>query len=251
MIFVFLIQFINTSIILLFINADLSQSGIPILDKIFVLGYHSDFTVEWYKDVGKIITTLMIKNISWPIIEFFIFYGQRMVKRILDKRWCRCCCKGKATRAKTIEAYIEIYSGPQYDIFYKYSSILNIVFVSFMYGAGIPILFPIAVLSLVVIYIKERLCLAYSYRDPKLMLDNSLNQTALNFLTIPPLIYSAFAYWMFNNIQIFTNEVFYLPFYSSTIITGQTLRTMMTHTIPVLIAFGISCTSSLLQKYFL
>lgn len=38
MIAIFLIQFINTGIILLFINADLSQSGIPILDKLLVLG---------------------------------------------------------------------------------------------------------------------------------------------------------------------------------------------------------------------
>ena len=38
MIAIFVIQFINTAIILLFINADLSQSGIPILDKVLVLG---------------------------------------------------------------------------------------------------------------------------------------------------------------------------------------------------------------------
>jgi|LauGreDrversion4_2_1035121.scaffolds.fasta_scaffold239304_1 hypothetical protein len=38
MIAIFVIQFINTAIILLFINADLSQSGIPILDKLLVLG---------------------------------------------------------------------------------------------------------------------------------------------------------------------------------------------------------------------
>jgi hypothetical protein len=112
MIFIFLIQFINTSIILLFINADLSRSGIPILDKIFVLGYHSDFTVNWYRDVGKIITSLMIKNISWPIIEFTMWYAYRTLIRIWDKRWCGCCMKGKATRAKTIEEYVEIYSGP-------------------------------------------------------------------------------------------------------------------------------------------
>jgi hypothetical protein len=112
MIFIFLIQFINTSIILLFINADLSRSGIPILDKIFVMGYHSDFTVNWYRDVGKIITGLMIKNISWPIIEFSMWFAYRTVLRIWDKRWSRCFLKGKATRAKTIEEYVEIYSGP-------------------------------------------------------------------------------------------------------------------------------------------
>jgi len=112
MVFLFLIQFINTSVILLFINADLSRSGIPILDKILLLGYHPDFTVNWYRDVGKIITSLMIKNISWPIIEFSFWFGVRILTRLWDKRWCRCCGKGKATRAKTIEAYVEIYSGP-------------------------------------------------------------------------------------------------------------------------------------------
>ena len=65
-----------------------------------------------------------------------------------------------------MQGYIEIYSGPVYDIHYKYSSILNIIFITFLYGPGIPILFPIALLSLAVIYVKERLCLAYSYREP-------------------------------------------------------------------------------------
>jgi hypothetical protein len=84
MVAIFVIQFLNTGIILLFINADLSQSGIPILDKLLVLGYHRDFTVDWYKDVGKIITSTMIKNISWPIIEFFIWFTYRTVFRMWD-----------------------------------------------------------------------------------------------------------------------------------------------------------------------
>lgn len=117
-----------------------------------------------------------------------------------------------------------------------------------MYGSGIPILFPIAFLSLLVLYLKERLCLAYSYRDPKHMLDDSLNQTALYMLSYPPLLYSAVAFWMFNNIQIFTNEVYYLPTYSSPVVTGHTFNTMMTHTIPILIAFVISCGTLVFQK---
>lgn len=117
-----------------------------------------------------------------------------------------------------------------------------------MYGSGIPVLFPIAFLSLLVIYLKERLCLAYSYRDPKLMLDDSLNQTALSLLAYPPLLYSAFAFWMFNNPQIFTNDVYYLPTYSSAEVTGHTFRTMMPHTVPIMVAFVISCGTLLFQK---
>ena len=53
--------------------------------------------------------------------------------------------------------YVDLYSGPEYVIHYKYSFILNVVFMTFMFGAGLPILFPLAVCSLVVLYIMERL----------------------------------------------------------------------------------------------
>ena len=239
MVAIFVIQFLNTGIILLFINADLSQSGIPILDKLLVLGYHRDFTVDWYKDVGKIITSTMIKNISWPIIEFFIWFTYRTVFRMWDQRWCNCCSRKKSTRQKTMQGYIEIYSGPVYDIHYKYSSILNIIFITFLYGPGIPILFPIALLSLAVIYVKERLCLAYSYREPLQMLDPSLNKKALSLLKLPPLLSLAFAFLMFNNRQIFTNQVFFLETYSSAIVsTPLSLEGVMPHIYPVLITLG-------------
>ena len=35
---------------------------------------------------------------------------------------------------------------------YKYSTLLNVVFVTMMYGLGMPILFPIACLSMVILY---------------------------------------------------------------------------------------------------
>jgi hypothetical protein len=35
---------------------------------------------------------------------------------------------------------------------YKYSTLMNIVFVTFMYGFGMPTLFPIACFSFIVLY---------------------------------------------------------------------------------------------------
>jgi hypothetical protein len=61
------------------------------------------------------------------------------------------------TKKDVIIDYVDLYSGPEYVIHYKYSFILNVVFMSFMFGAGLPILFPLALLSLVVLYIMERL----------------------------------------------------------------------------------------------
>lgn len=49
---------------------------------------------------------------------------------------------------------------------FKYSGILNIVFVTTMYGFGLPALYPAAVAGLVILYLSEKALLYYSYRQP-------------------------------------------------------------------------------------
>ncbi len=47
---------------------------------------------------------------------------------------------------------------------FKYSTILNSVFVTFMFGFGIPILFPITAITFYIIYLIEKSSFYYSYR---------------------------------------------------------------------------------------
>lgn len=49
---------------------------------------------------------------------------------------------------------------------YKYASILNIIFVTFMYGYCLPYLFPLAAFAMLVLYTSEKACLYYVYRKP-------------------------------------------------------------------------------------
>jgi len=58
-------------------------------------------------------------------------------------------------------AYRALYSGKDYLIHFRYSSMLNVAFVTMLYGLGIPILFPIAILRLFNQYVCERLVVAY------------------------------------------------------------------------------------------
>ena len=60
------------------------------------------------------------------------------------------------TKTSQIYAYLELYTGPDYIVHYKYSGILNITFVTMLYGIGLPMLWPIACLSYFVIYCTER-----------------------------------------------------------------------------------------------
>lgn len=96
---------------------------------------------------------------------------------------------------------------------FKYAGMLNLVFVTFMYGLAVPLLFPITFLFFAVSYIIERVCLAYSYRLPP-SFDDSLNKSALYIMKFAPLTMMLFGYWVMGNRQIFSNDV-----------TSRTLKT--------------------------
>ena len=52
------------------------------------------------------------------------------------------------SRQKTMVAYKELYSGAVYLIHFRYADTLNVLYVTMMYGAGMPLLFPVAVLAM-------------------------------------------------------------------------------------------------------
>ena len=137
----------------------------------------------------------MMFNIYWPIVEFFCFFGMRLGFRLLDRNFG---CDRLKTKKTTVQQYVELYSGPVYFIHYKYSSILNITFVTLMYGVGLPVLFPIAMLAIFVLYIVEKLMIYYSYRQPPLY-DEKLNNSTLATLTWAPLLLLSFGYWMLSS----------------------------------------------------
>lgn len=77
---------------------------------------------------------------------------------------------------------------------FRYSNLMNIIFVTFMYGLAMPILFPIALLGIFNMYVTERYSFAYVYRKPP-MIGNRLNESALNVLKFAPVFMMLFGYW--------------------------------------------------------
>lgn len=146
----------------------------------------------------------MLFNVYWPVLEFFAFFGMRLGFRLLDRKFG---CDTYKTKKTTIQQYVELYSGPTFFIHYKYSSILNITFVTMMYGLGMPILFPIAAAALLVLYCMEKLMIHYSYRQPP-MYDERLNNNVLSLMTYAPLAFLSFGYWMLSSKQLLENKVY-------------------------------------------
>jgi hypothetical protein len=102
---------------------------------------------------------------------------------------------------------VEVQSGPDNLIFEKYSNVMNLIFVGLTFGVGMPILFPVTLGCLIEYYLIERILTVFYYRKPD-MIDDEVNNTALDMMPWGIVLYVANGYWMFSNKQIFSNEVY-------------------------------------------
>ncbi|CDW85661.1 UNKNOWN [Stylonychia lemnae] len=213
---VFVVQFFNTAFLLLLVNANMTEQAKWL--GIFFNGRIGDFNTYWFSDIGKTLIGAMLFNIYWPIFEVGMWYGYRLFFRLWDKGFKTC--NDNVTKKTTVQQYVELYSGPIFFIHYKYSSILNITFVTMMYGLGIPVLFPIAVFSFFVLYVVEKSMVYWSYRLPP-MYDDKLNNNVLSLMTYAPLLFLSFGYWMLSSKQLYGNDVQYLESASGAPKTGH------------------------------
>ena len=190
---VFVTQFFNTAILLILVNANFKETHLP-LSSVFK-GPFYDFTPDWYTAVGYRLTQTMLINAFFPFIEFGIAYTKLTLMRKKDRSWGSDTYKTKKT---SMQLYTDLYSGPEYLIHFKYSGMMNVTFVTFMYGMGMPILFPIAAITYFISYSLERLLTAYFYQLPPTF-DDQLTKNSLSILRWGAVLYLFFGFWMMSN----------------------------------------------------
>lgn len=98
-----------------------------------------------------------------PVIEFLLMWALKSGLRLLDRSFTKDVFRSKK---RSIQLYIDTYTGPDYQIHFRFSQIMNITFVTLMYGTALPILYPIALWGFFVLYTLERLLVCYYYRQP-------------------------------------------------------------------------------------
>lgn len=160
-------------------------------------GSDSDFNQNWFSSIGDTIVGSMMFNIYFPIGMEIMWYGMRTAFRLKDKMGAG----ESGTKCQTIQQYVNIQCGPQYFMHFKYSAILNITFMTMMFGVGLPILFPVAAASYGVLYCLENFMLYYVFKQPP-SYDEKLNDSVLENLSWAPLFMLGFGYWMLTNQQL-------------------------------------------------
>ena len=148
----------------------------------------------------------------------------------MDNGWN--CCKRREeriykTKSTQIYQYLDLYTGPDYIVHYKYSGILNIAYVTMMYGLGLPMLFPIAFISFFIFWATERYQIAYTYQLPPAM-DDKMTENAMKLLSYTPIIFLMNGYWMLSNRQMFENVVNSLEYSTEQMSSAHSLGTIGT-----------------------
>ncbi|CDW82979.1 UNKNOWN [Stylonychia lemnae] len=163
MIKIFLIQFVNTVMILILVNwridrtYDFELNGKlykipkPIFGDNFVIfsGRYTDFTPEFYRTVGTTLLLTMIINIVSPNFINFGFYLVKKISQCCDRR---CTTDLRKTKMIIQEDYEALYMGPELQFEGRYATLLTTFYACLFLSFGMPLFYVVGFLSFLFTY---------------------------------------------------------------------------------------------------
>ena len=190
----FVLQFLNTAAIVVFINARIDTGFEPLRR-----GEFSDFSEQWYVAVGTSIVLTMALNIVLPHLFPVVLWLLTKYRKCSDRG---CGCDVHQTKCITQRQLNRLYMGPKMFLDERYAQAFNVIFVCLAFSSGMPLLLPIAMLSFIVTYWVDTFLFAYVYRTPpRYSADLAKQFTAL--LPYALLLKLMVGFWMLSNDNIF------------------------------------------------
>ena len=198
---VFVSSFVNTAILLLLVYGHLNgDSGLAEAVRAcgIMSGDYKDFTVGWYAAVGVQLTlTSLLAMISPHIYPLTLYFIISPIQQRLAKR-----AEAKGTSTFVMQADLDqIFVGPRFDITERYPLILNMIFFSFMYSSGLPMMLVFALGAFCLSYVVDRFMLLRFYKRPP-QRDERLQRKVTQVLPYALLLHLSIAIWMLGNSDI-------------------------------------------------
>lgn len=145
----------------------------------------------------------MILNIFTPHANGLISYLITICKRLSDRKLCNC---GKRhTRKKTRKEYIDLYTGPQFNIGMRYSQILTTIFAVLIYSSGIPLLYLCCFVFFLITYWIDKWLILRLYRNPP-HIDLYVSKLFNMIILVAMIIHYCFAIWIYGNEKILSDS---------------------------------------------
>jgi hypothetical protein len=201
----FISQWINTSLVVVIVNANLHGLADDLLggmNDVLGLGTGAadDMGVDWFKLVGSVIaTTVCVQIVSTTVPPI----ATGIVKAILRKR------KPMSMGAFTQDALNDIYTNPDFNLALRSAQTINVLFMIIMYSAGIPVLnFVGAVYCFVSFWVDKVALLRFAKKPPQY--DEALVKAGIKMMPYAVLLHVALGLWLFANQRILPSH-FPLP----------------------------------------
>lgn len=196
----FIMYFFNSNIVILLMAAKFDN---PLLSMFH--GKYTDFTSEWYIVIGSQYMCNQIVDSFMPAVGYWISTLVQRLEMSYDQGRLGCiyCCLKELpdetqTKCNSVYEYLELYSGPKYEISAKFAISASNILTAFMLGPAIPILFPYALIQTIFQYIVEKYAIAYFHRQP-INYNQQLNDDQVYLLLMSPVLYSAMGFWFYTN----------------------------------------------------
>ncbi len=197
----FVAQFINTALMLLFLNGAVPSSYVESqgetnssstrLGSLLLQGELDDFNRNWYIIVGQAVIMSMVLNIIahhvWPLFEAFVLLP-------LKQRYAN---RSAVTQFELNQAY----AGVRFPATIRYVMLLNTVFVCLLYSAHMPILLPLGAMHFASTYWFDKYALLRFYRRPPVY-NETFPELAIRLLPFALLGHVLFAFWAFGNADL-------------------------------------------------
>jgi len=238
----FVAQFLNTGILILLINAKVEKIS-------FWQGKFKDLSPLWYENVGStLLSTMFINIFTVPTIKaIFVLFNK--IRRLCDRG---CTSDERKTKKKTQPEYEKLYAGPEFIIDFRYSQILTLTFVCFLYSGGMPFLYVTSFAQLIITYYFDKLFLLRVCKLPK-NYDEKLEQVVRITLYGIIILHLLFTIFMYGNPSIFNQQTSTFDALSSTIsdissslseesdsmVTKFFRRAALSHAIPLVVLLFI------------
>jgi hypothetical protein len=189
---IFLIaQMFNSIVLTVFINAKINMFDLE------SIGDYPDFSRAWFASAGSALTsTMLILAVSihvLPLMKCLRFRIKR--KRALKN----------AHKFVSQQELNDACVGPDYQIEYRLTSVLVPVTACIMFGTFLPLLYPIALLAVLLAFaVDKALIITFHKRPPST--DASIPMYATDALIISTCIRIALSCWIFSIDSMFVSE---------------------------------------------
>mmetsp|Transcript_21 Transcript_21/g.39 ORF Transcript_21/g.39 Transcript_21/m.39 type:complete len:1400 (+) Transcript_21:55-4254(+) len=207
---IFAASLINTAFLTLLINGnielflgDTGDDNSAVAEYGVLGGGYSDFSEEWYLNIGVPIVITMIINLVSPHIETFVLWATKRWAQYAD----RSCTPlpAKFTKKVTQNDLENLYTGPEFIMYLRYAQLLNTLFVTLIFSSGMPVLIPICFLTFLSYYFFDKWMLLRFFSLPP-RLDASLARRVSSLLPFSVVLHLMFGMWMMSNEEFFKPE---------------------------------------------